>query len=91
MSVEVYHLLNFSLSFDSQVQGVLTGPMNPLGITMDKLSKLSENEENCCRLEKIVKNDMYAITAAVERKDGGKIMELHKKTTKDLIAYAEAL
>mmetsp|Transcript_19311 Transcript_19311/g.28932 ORF Transcript_19311/g.28932 Transcript_19311/m.28932 type:complete len:255 (-) Transcript_19311:1246-2010(-) len=75
----------------SKIQGVLTGPMNPLGVTMDKLSKISENEENCCKLEKVVKSDLYAIASAVERKQGDEIIKLHKKATEDLVAYAQAL
>ncbi len=75
----------------SKVQGILTGPMNPLGATMDKLSKLSENEELCCKLEKSIKNDLYAIGSAVERKDGDKVLKLHDKVTKDLVAYANSL
>ena len=65
--------------------------MNPLGVTMDKLSKLSADEEKCCRLEKIVKNDLYAIVSAVERKQSDEILKFHKKATEDLVAYAKAL
>ncbi len=65
--------------------------MNPLGVTMDKLSKLSADEEKSCRLEKVVKSDLYAIASAVERKQGDEILKLHKKATEDLVAYAKAL
>jgi hypothetical protein len=65
--------------------------MNPLGSTMDKLSKLSDNEEKCCSLEKVVKNNLYALSAAVERKEGNKVLALHEKVTNDLVAYAKAL
>lgn len=75
----------------SKVNAVLTGPMGTLGSTMDKLSKLSENEEDLCRLEKIVKNDLYGIAAAAERKNGAQILQLHEKATIDLVSYAEAL
>jgi len=75
----------------SKIQGILTGPMNPLGVTMDKLSKMSNNEEQCCKLEKIVKQDLYAIASAVERKQGDQILELQKKATVDLVSYANSL
>lgn len=75
----------------SKVNGVITGPMGGLGVTMDKLSKLSENEEKACSLEKIVKKDLYAIAAAIERKNSAETLKLHEKATKDLVDYAKAL
>ncbi len=75
----------------SKVNSVITGPMGGLGVTMDKLSKLSENEVELCRLEKIVKNDLYAIAAAVDRKNGAEVLKMHDKATEDLVAYAKAL
>ena len=65
--------------------------MNPLGTTMDKLSKLSANEEKCSQIETIVKKDLYAIEAAVERKESNKVLDLQKKANADLVAYAKAL
>ena len=75
----------------SKVNSVLTGPMGSLGMTMDSLSKMSENEEMLCSLEKIVKNDLYAIAAATNRKNAEEILKCHEKATADLIAYAKAL
>lgn len=75
----------------SKVQGVITGPMGGLGTTMDKLSKMSENEDELCKIERRIKNSLYAIAAAVDRKDGEKILEHHRDATKDLILYAQSL
>ena len=59
---------------------------------MDQLSKMSENEEQLCSLEKAVKNDLYAIVAAAaDRKNGDLILKLYEKATNDLGAYATAL
>jgi hypothetical protein len=33
----------------------------------------------------------YAISAAVERKEGSRILENHEQATQDLILYAKAL
>lgn len=75
----------------SKVQGVITGPMGSLGTTMDTLSKMSENEVQLCQIEKRIKNSLYAISAAVERKEGSRILENHERATQDLILYAKAL
>lgn len=93
---------------------------------MDTLSKMSENEEQLCQIEKRIKNSLvcsqifisqqcmhyaylkitctisrqtrsmslhkkYAISAAVERKEGSRILENHEQATQDLILYAKAL
>ena len=59
---------------------------------MDQLSKMSENEEQLCSLEKAVKNDLYAIVAAAaDRKNGDLILKLYEKATNDLGACATAL
>lgn len=75
----------------SKVIGILTGPMGTLGQTMDKLSKMSDNEEQLCALEKQVKTDLYAIAAAADKKSVDQVLKLHEKATKDLVTYAKAL
>ena len=65
--------------------------MGSLGQTMDQLSKLSENEEELCKLEKVVKTDLYAIAAAADKKNGEQILKMQEKATSDLVAYAKAL
>ena len=75
----------------SKVNSVLTGPMGSLGGTMSQLAALSENEEQLSALAKNVKNDLYAIVAAADRKNGDQILKLHEKATNDLVAYAKAL
>jgi len=75
----------------SKVLGVISGPMGTLGQTMDSLAAASDNKDKLLELGKKVKTDLYAIAAAVERKQGDKILEFHAKTTNDLVAYAKAL
>jgi len=65
--------------------------MGSLGGTMDKLTKLSPNRDTLANIEKKVKADLYAIAAAVEKKQGDKVLEAHRKATDDIVAYIEAL
>lgn len=65
--------------------------MGSLGLTMDKLSKMSDNEEQLCALEKQVKTDLYAIAAAEDKKSVDQVLKLHEKATRDLVTYAKAL
>jgi len=75
----------------SKVIGVMTGPMYPLGTTMDQLCKLDETSTNSAALAKKVKTDLYAIGASAERKDVARALENHQKATQDLVAFVKSL
>ena len=53
-----------------QVQGVITGPMGSLGTTMDTLSKMSENEELLCQIEKRIKNSLVCVLTFISHVPG---------------------
>ena len=78
-------------TFFEQILGILTGPMGSLGVTLDKLSNTSDNKDELHGLEKKLKNDLYSIAAAAERKQGDDVIANHKKATKHIVAYASAL
>ena len=75
----------------SQVLGVLTGPMGELMCNMGLLADLSENPAASKEKVKKVKTDLYAISAAVERKDAGVIIKNHEAATKDLVLFVKSL
>jgi len=75
----------------SQVTGVLTGPLGQLVLTMQALSKLSENSAQATDLAKRVKGDILDIGAASDKKMGDKVMEYHQKATDDLVAFVKSL
>ena len=75
----------------SQVTGVLTGPMGDLVRTMGQLADLSENSGTAKDLTKKFKNDLYAIAAAVDRKEGDKALNYHSVATSDLVSFVKVL
>jgi len=75
----------------SQVNGVLTGPLGQLVLTMQALSKLSENSAQAINLAKKVKGDIIDIAQASDRKQGDKVLEYHQKATDDLVAFVKSL
>jgi hypothetical protein len=78
----------------SKVSGVLTGPLGELIRTMGQLSQSATSEENfaeSARFIKRVKNDLYAISDAVSRKDGAQVLKFHTDATNDLVAFLKAL
>lgn len=75
----------------SQVSGVLTGPLGQLVLTMQALTKLSENGGEASALAKKVKSDILEIGAASDRKQGDKVLEYHQKATDDLVAFVKSL
>jgi hypothetical protein len=75
----------------SQITGVLTGPMGELIRTMGQLADLSENASVAQSNVKLVKTDLYAISAAVERKEGGNALKYHAAATKNLVAFVKSL
>lgn len=78
----------------SKVSGVLTGPMGELIRTMGQLSQSATSEDNVARSAlciKRVKNDLYAISDAVGRKDGAQVLKFHADATNDLVAFIKAL
>ena len=75
----------------SQVTGVLTGPMGDLVRNMLQLADLSENSAQSKKLIQTVKTDLYAISAAIERKDGAAALKYHQAATKDLLSFVKSL
>ena len=75
----------------SKVRGVITGPMGSLLSTMNDLSKLSSSPDKTSDLAKTVKLDLFAISAAVERKNGDLILKYHQSATDNLVAFVNAL
>jgi hypothetical protein len=75
----------------SKISGILTGPMGTLSDTMNMLVKISGDSEELKGQAKAIKTTLYEINAAVERKEAEKILKLHEKATKDLIAYTQSL
>jgi len=77
----------------SKVTGVMTGPMGELVRTMGQLADLSSNEGGAPARQKIkaLKNDLYAISAAVDRKDVAGAGKGHAAATDDLVAFLRAL
>lgn len=75
----------------SKVNGVLTGPLGELIKSMNQLAELSNNGENARQKIKSVKNDLYAINAAIVQKDITKALSCHTAATNDLVAFLKAL
>jgi len=76
----------------SAVQGVMTGPMGELISTMGQLAKLSESKTDVLQSKiKSVKTDLYAIQAAVDRKDPTAALKAHTAATNDLVAFVKVL
>ena len=75
----------------SQVTGVLTGPMGELIRTMNQLVELSENKVVAKSKVTQVKNDLYAIAAAVDRKQIDVALKSHQDATNHLVDFVKAL
>lgn len=74
-----------------KVTGVLTGPMGTLGNSMDLLSKASDDPAANADRAKRVKNDLYGISGAVDRRNGGSALEYHKLATEHLVQFLKSL
>lgn len=74
-----------------KVTGVLTGPMGTLSNSMDLLSKASDNPAANADRAKRVKNDLYGISGAVDRRNGGAAMEYHRLATDHLVDFLKSL
>jgi hypothetical protein len=75
----------------SKVNGVLTGPLGDLVLTMNQLLKLSENSEQASNLAKKIKMDIIEIGASAERKQSERAVEYHQKATNDLVAFVKTI
>lgn len=73
----------------SQVVGVLTGPMGELIRTMNQLVELSEDKALAKSKVNQVKTDLYAITAAVDRKQVDSALKAHSAATVHLVEFAK--
>jgi hypothetical protein len=75
----------------SQVLGVMTGPMGDLVRVMGQIADLSENATASKARIKTFREQLYAISAAVERKDGEKALKFHATATDELVAFVKSL
>ena len=75
----------------SQVLGVMTGPMGELIRTMNQLVELSENKAIAKSKVGVVKTDLYAISAAVDRKQVDAALKAHQAATDHLVDFVKSL
>lgn len=77
----------------SQIGGVLTGPMGELIRTMGQVANLQTQLETIDLAKQSirnVKNDLYAMSEAVARKDAASILKIHAAATNDLVAFVKS-
>lgn len=82
---------NLSISFDPQVLGVITGPLGTLSSTMNELVKNIDDEsiqKNAKRLSVDIRNDLYAIAGAVDKKSSKDAMVALSKAEEKLEKFA---
>jgi hypothetical protein len=75
----------------SKVTGVLLGPCGELLQTMGKLADTSENAVAARNVMKQTKLDLYAITAAVNKKNVDKATQLTLSVQSDIAAFVKVL
>ena len=80
----------------SQASNVLTGPMGELIRTMLQLVELSSSSSlsspaTAKKYIAKVKTNLYALSAALDRKDGKLALQYHQAATDDLVAFVKAL
>jgi hypothetical protein len=75
----------------SKITGVLTGPMGDLLQTLNQIAAVASDANGANQRIKMIKQDLYGISAAVGRKDAPAILKFHTATTNDLIAFVKAL
>lgn len=75
----------------SQVSGIMTGPCGDLIRTLGQLADTSENAAAAKRNVQALKTNLYAIQAAVDRKQGDVILKYHTAATQDLVAFVKSL
>ena len=72
----------------SKVLGVLTGPMGSLSYTMNELVKINDGDESvknkCKTLTVDIRKDLYAIAAAVDKKNGKDALISYEKAVEKL-------
>jgi hypothetical protein len=75
----------------SQVTGVLTGPMGELVKTMGQLADVSPNAAACKKRISAFKTDLYALAAAVDKRDGSLALISHSAATASLVDFVKSL
>jgi hypothetical protein len=75
----------------SQVTGVLTGPMGELLRNMNQLVELSENKDLAKSNVNLVKTDLYAMSAAVDRKQGEAVLKSQAAAMGHLVDFVTSL
>lgn len=74
----------------SKITGVLTGPMGELIRTMGQIADLSGSAAAKQKV-KAVKNDLYAMSDGINRKDPALVLKNHQAATSDLVAFVKSL
>jgi hypothetical protein len=75
----------------SQVTGVLTGPMGQLVLTMGQLAELSPDAAAAKKKIASFKTDLYALAAAVDKRNGSLALASHAAATTGLSDFVESL
>ena len=74
------------------VKGIIAGPMGELLATMNLLAPLSTQQpEKSSSLAKQVKLQIFAISAAADKKDGNGVMKSYQGATEALVAFVRSL
>ncbi|KAL7531156.1 hypothetical protein ACHAWF_003650, partial [Thalassiosira exigua] len=72
----------------NKVQGVLTGPMGILSSTMNELVKIAGGNSGLKKLSVDIRNDLYAISGAVDRKSGIDALSAFERAESKLDKFA---
>lgn len=78
----------------SQVAGLLTGPLGELGRTMGQVAGLLAEPDRRAAAERqgqVVKRDLYAVSAAVDRKDAAAAQAAYEAALRDLDAFIQSV
>jgi hypothetical protein len=75
----------------SQVLGVLTGPMGELVKTMGQLADASANSAAAKKKIAAFKSDLYALAAAVDKRNGAQALASHAAVTAALVDFVKGL
>ena len=71
----------------NKVKGILTGPMGELSSTMNMLTKNIDDtgkQNKCKTMSTAIRQDLYAISGAVDRKDAKGAMSAYLKASEKL-------
>ena len=75
----------------SKLNGVLTGPMGQLSVTLTTLSQLTENPKDAKQKAQDVKNDVFAMGTATTNKQGEQVLKYQQKALQDLAIFLTSM